>query len=115
MLFCELTVAALPSIERHEGPPVHVGEHAEGFYGKYVDRADAAGPFVEDGRYVVERPRDVRTAAEFAEERLGTVALGKAVERLVERGAYEVAVDGDVAALAEEFGGQLAAYFDPRP
>ncbi|WP_020221968.1 CCA tRNA nucleotidyltransferase, partial [Halarchaeum acidiphilum] len=115
VLFCELSVAELPGIERHRGPPVHVGEHAEGFYRKYADDADVYGPYIDGERYVVERERSVTSAAAFAEEELESVALGHAVERLVETGEYAVLADADVCVLAEEFGEELAAYFEPRP
>jgi len=113
VLFAELSVAELPSVERHEGPPVHVADHARGFYEKYAADGDAYGPFVEDGRYVVEREREVRTAREFADEHLHEVALGAHVASVVEAGDYEVLVGADVAVLAGEFGTDLAAYFDP--
>jgi len=114
VLFAELSVAELPAVERHEGPPVHVENHARGFYEKYAADEDAYGPFVDDGRYVVERERDVRTAREFAGEHLHEVALGAHVASLVESGDYDVLVGGNVAALAGAFGAELAAYFDPR-
>ena len=112
VLFAELEVAELPAVERHEGPPVHVSGHAEGFYEKYAD-TDAYGPFVDGDRYVVERERDVTTAREFAETRLHEVALGAHVESIIERGDYEVLVGDAIVALADEFGEELAAYFDP--
>ncbi|WP_435098617.1 CCA tRNA nucleotidyltransferase [Halarchaeum sp. P4] len=115
VLFCELSVAELPAVERHRGPPIHVGEHAAGFYEKYAEDPEVAGPYIEEGRYAVERERDVTTAREFAETKLASVALGKAVERLVESGDYEVYAGADVGVLAEEFGVELASYFDPRP
>jgi len=94
------------------GPPVYVSGHATGFYEKYAD-TDAYGPFVDGERYVVERERDVRTAREFAEDHLPDVALGAHVESIVERGDYEVLVGERVASLADEFGEELAGYFDP--
>jgi tRNA nucleotidyltransferase (CCA-adding enzyme) len=118
VLFAELSVAELPAVERHEGPPVHVADHARGFYETYDsdgdgDSDDAYGPFVDDGRYVVERERNIRTAREFAADHLGEVALGAHVASVVERGDYEVLVGADVASLAAEFGEALAAYFEP--
>ncbi|AHG02886.1 tRNA CCA-pyrophosphorylase [Halobacterium sp. DL1] len=112
VLFAELEVAELSAVERHEGPPVYVSGHATGFYEKYAD-TDAYGPFVDGERYVVERERDVRTAREFAEDHLPDVALGAHVESIVERGDYEVLVGERVASLADEFGEELAGYFDP--
>jgi tRNA nucleotidyltransferase (CCA-adding enzyme) len=113
ILFVELSVATLPAVERHEGPPLHAAEHARRFYETYAD-ADVYGPFVEGDRYVVERDREVRTAEAFAEERLTEVALGAGVERAVESG-YTVLVGEAVADLAGEFGADFARYFDPAP
>jgi tRNA nucleotidyltransferase (CCA-adding enzyme) len=68
---------------------------------------------VDDGRYVVERERDVRTAREFATQRLHEVALGAHVASVVDAGDYEVLVGDALTGLADEFGTELAAYFDP--
>jgi len=112
VLFVELAVSELPAVERHEGPPMYVESHARGFYEKYVD-GDAYGPFLDGDRYVVERDRDVRTASGFAATRLTDVALGAHVEAIVEAGDYDVLTGDEVAALADEFGVDLAAYFQP--
>ncbi|WP_256391916.1 CCA tRNA nucleotidyltransferase [Natronoarchaeum rubrum] len=115
VLLVELGVAERPTIERHEGPPVHVRDHATGFYEKYVDDPDAYGPFIHEGRYVVEREREFRTAAAFLEsDRLLDVRLGTHIESALEE-EYDVLVGDDVATLAEEFGVELARYFDPTP
>jgi tRNA nucleotidyltransferase (CCA-adding enzyme) len=114
VLFAELEVAERPAVERHEGPPVHVGEHARGFYDKYADGV-AAGPFVEGDRYVVERERAHANAPSFLRgDAVLDVALGAHVESALEEG-YDVLVGEGVAALAAEFGVELARYFDPKP
>lgn len=112
VLFAELSVSELPAVARHEGPPVHVEDHATGFFEKYAD-TDAYGPFVEGSRYVVERDRDVTTASEFAEQNLERVALGAHVESIVKAGEYEVLIGDDISSLVTEFGEQFARYFDP--
>ena len=115
VLFVECTVAERPRIRRHEGPPVGVRAHAEGFYEKYEDAPDVYGPFVEEGRYVVERRRQFRTPAAFCEaDALFDVSLGPHVASALESG-YEVYAGPEVAALAAEFGVELARYFDPVP
>jgi len=115
VLFVECAVAELPAVERHEGPPVHVGEHARSFYEKYAADEDVTGPYIEDGRYVVERERRFRTPEAFlASEAIFEVALGKTVEEAL-RAEYSVLSGRDVATLADEFGTQLAAYADPKP
>ena len=130
VLFVELAHRRLPRIERHRGPPVHVREHAEGFYGTYAgdrsddgscasdgdaDRATTYGPFIDGGRYVVERGRSFVDAAAFLRsEELFGVGLGARVETRLQDG-YEVLVGPAVADLCPEFGRPLAVYFDPRP
>lgn len=114
VVFVECAVARLPAVERHRGPPVHVRDHAESFYGKYAD-ADVYGPFVDGDRYVVERDREYPSAAELLEsDALFDVALGVDVAAELE-GGYEVLSDDEIGALAGEFGVELARYFDPRP
>jgi len=115
VLLVELSVAKRPAIERHEGPPVHVREHATGFYDAYADDPDVAGPYIEGDRYVVERTREFRTAEAFVDsDALLDVRLGPHVESALEDG-YTVLAGDDIATLADEFGGDLAAYFEPRP
>jgi tRNA nucleotidyltransferase (CCA-adding enzyme) len=114
-LLVELSVAERPAVERHEGPPVHVREHAAGFYETYADDPDVAGPFIDGDRYVVERPREFRTARAFLDsEVLLDVRLGPHVASALADG-YEVLVGEDITALADAFGVDLAAYFEPKP
>ncbi|KAB1186685.1 MULTISPECIES: CCA tRNA nucleotidyltransferase [Haloferax] len=116
VLFVELSVAERPAVERHDGPPVHVRQHAEGFYGAYADGEDHYGPFLDGDRYVVERDREFTSATAFlTSESLFDVALGKHVESTLREDGYEVLVADEVAALADTFGSELGRYFDPRP
>ncbi|WP_117365473.1 CCA tRNA nucleotidyltransferase [Natrarchaeobaculum sulfurireducens] len=115
VVFAELAVATRPAVERHQGPPVDVKTHAEGFYNAYADDDDTYGPFLEGSRYVAERERRFTSAREFLEsDRLFDVGLGAHVETALEDG-YEVFVGTEVTTLLEEFGGELRRYFDPRP
>ncbi|PSQ35663.1 CCA tRNA nucleotidyltransferase [Halobacteriales archaeon QS_9_70_65] len=115
VLLVECAVAERPAIERHRGPPVGVRDHAEGFADAYADDPDATGPFIDDdGRYVVERPREVRTPAALLEAELFDVSLGPHVESALEDG-YDLLAGEAVAELADEFGSELARYLSPRP
>ncbi|ELY47690.1 CCA tRNA nucleotidyltransferase [Natronorubrum sulfidifaciens] len=111
----ELAVSERPAIERHDGPPVHVRNHADGFYEAYADEPEAYGPFIEDGRYVTERPREFTTARAFLEsDRLFDVGLGAHVETALED-EYTVLLGEEITTLLEEFAEPLSLYFDPRP
>jgi len=119
VLLFELAVAERPAVERHEGPPVHVREHATGFYEKYAGDGDSFevpyGPFISDGRYVVERAREHASAhALLGSDALFGMALGTHVESALEAG-YDLLIDEEIAPLADTFGVELAAYFDPKP
>jgi len=114
VLLFELAVANRPRVECHRGPPVHVRDHAEGFYEKYAD-SDVYGPFIDGDRYVVEREREFASASELlASDALFDTALGAHVESALEDG-YDVLVGKEVAELAENFGAELGAYFSPEP
>lgn len=85
----ELFEAELPEVEKHLGPPVWVGEHADSFLEKYGEAETFAGPWIdEDGRLVVERRREFTGAAELlddlVERRKG---FGKTLAR---RGGFRV-------------------------
>jgi tRNA nucleotidyltransferase (CCA-adding enzyme) len=115
VLLFELSVAERPAVERHEGPPVAVRDHATGFFEAYAADPDVYGPFVEGDRYVVERPREFTSAVAFLEsDAVFDAALGSDLADALDAG-YEVLVGTDVAELAGEFGVDLAAYLDPRP
>ncbi|MBP1988276.1 CCA tRNA nucleotidyltransferase [Halolamina salifodinae] len=113
VLLVETSVDELPAVARHEGPPVHVGEHAKSFYDAYADDESTYGPFVAAERYVVERERDHRTPEAFLRsDSLFDVALGTHVETALEAD-YEVLVGEETATLAEAFGTELREYFEP--
>jgi tRNA nucleotidyltransferase (CCA-adding enzyme) len=115
VLLLEFAVAERPAVERHEGPPVHVREHANGFFEKYDDDPEVAGPFIDGDRYVVERPRAFTTATGFlSSDAVFDVGLGPRIESAL-KDDYEVLVGTELAALAGGFGVDLAAYFDPKP
>ena len=112
VLLFELAVPERPRVERHEGPPVHVGDHAQSFVESY-DGDDTYGPFLVGNRYVVERERQFTTARAFLEsDALLDVALGAAIERSL-AGEYDLLVGAELGQLAESFGTQLTRYLDP--
>jgi tRNA nucleotidyltransferase (CCA-adding enzyme) len=114
-LYAELAVASRPRIQRHEGPPVGVREHATSFVEKYADDERVAGPFIDGDRFVVERPREFTSARGLlASAAIFDVRLGPDVASSLEAG-YDVLVGDEVTALADEFGRDLAAFYDPKP
>lgn len=81
-LLFELFNETVPPVVRHIGPPVWNGGNAEKFVQKYLDDSPLSGPFIEDGRYVVEIRRPYTKAAELlSSEALLHAALGKHVRK----------------------------------
>ncbi len=115
VIFLELSVSRRPAVTRHQGPPVHVRKHAEGFFDAYDDDPTAYGPFIDGDRYVVERPREFTSALAFLESNaLFDASLGAHVETALEAD-YTVRAGPDVVALADEFGEELRQFFEPVP
>jgi tRNA nucleotidyltransferase (CCA-adding enzyme) len=115
-LYAELETATRPAVERHEGPPVAVRQHAERFYETYADDVDPEtyGPFIDGDRYVVERQREFTTVRGYLEsDAAGDVALGAQVESaFTDR---DVLVGESVATLADRFGSTLRSFYEPHP
>ncbi|MFB6162975.1 MAG: CCA tRNA nucleotidyltransferase [Halococcoides sp.] len=113
-LVFELAVAERPAVERHIGPPVAVREHAERFVAAYSER-DVCGPFLDGDRYVVERERAFRTAADLLDsDAILEVGLGSDVAEALADRTVLVGPDA-VGKIADRFGRELAAYLDPSP
>jgi tRNA nucleotidyltransferase (CCA-adding enzyme) len=115
MFLFELSVDTLPAVERHEGPPVHVAEHAAGFCEKYADDPDVYGPFIEGDRYVVERERALvsATAVLDSADLLDLKHGVQVADSLSEE--YTIYEDEQLASLLPAFERAIGRYFDPRP
>ncbi|ERH06560.1 MAG: hypothetical protein J07HN4v3_02181 [Halonotius sp. J07HN4] len=92
-----------------------VRDHAGGFFERYADDTAVYGPFLDGDRYVVERPREVTTARQYLDsDAIFEVALGAQIETALAEN-YELLWDEAVATLADDFGTELAEYFEPTP
>lgn len=99
MLVFELFVEDLPAIRRHIGPPVWNGTNAEKFISKYEDlrRLELfAGPYIEDGKYIVEIHRPFSRAEDLLRShQVLDVGLGKHVKRIMEEDYWDVYRDDE--------------------
>ncbi len=69
----ELERQHLSGVRNHLGPPLEFGKECESFLDKYLDSADVvAGPFIQDGRWMVELRRRFTDAAEFLRAKVGS-------------------------------------------
>jgi tRNA nucleotidyltransferase (CCA-adding enzyme) len=108
VLIFELLVDELPAMRRHIGPPAWSRPNAEKFLAKYLHEEVFAGPFIDEGRYVVELQRAHTRAADLLQSRaLFDIALGKHVRGAMRSGMVlrfgEKCWDDDFAAFISDF------------
>jgi tRNA nucleotidyltransferase (CCA-adding enzyme) len=86
----ELEQRVLPSVKKHLGPPLEREEECENFLAKYVHNNNVvSGPYIEDGRWVVELQRRFTDAVEFLREKLKEGGRNVGVAELVSQALKE--------------------------
>ncbi|MCP1714963.1 tRNA nucleotidyltransferase (CCA-adding enzyme) [Methanocalculus alkaliphilus] len=109
-LLFELFNEAVAPVVRHIGPPVWNGENAGKFVRKYLDESPLSGPFIEEGRYVVEIRRPYTKAVDLlSSEALLHAALGKHVRKSM-MGGWDIRSGSDC--WDEDLSGFFAAFFE---
>lgn len=83
MLF-ELEVGVLPTITRRQGPPVWEAEHVTRFLSSHP--RSSSGPYIKDGRAIVEVQRKYTTVLELLKKEVGTLSLGKHLSIQIRKG-----------------------------
>ena len=67
----ELEAQVLPNIKKHTGPPLEREYESESFLAKYASNKQViSGPYIENGRWIVELPRKTTDAAKLLKEKL---------------------------------------------
>ncbi len=111
MLF-ELSVATLPRVERRAGPPVWEAEHAKKFVSSHPE--PLSGPYVEDGRVVMETARKFVEAIELLSARVPGLSLGRHLGPELRRG-YKIYWGEEILKVEDpEFRAFMARYFSAR-
>ncbi|RQD84154.1 MAG: CCA tRNA nucleotidyltransferase [Methanocalculus sp. MSAO_Arc2] len=110
VLLFELFNETAPPVVRHTGPPVTNGSNALKFIQKYLEKNPLSGPFIEDGRYIVEIQRSYTKAYDLlsSDDLLGA-ALGKHIRQTMSQGW---AVRSGSDCWREEISIFLAAFFE---
>ncbi|MGE5187943.1 MAG: CCA tRNA nucleotidyltransferase [Betaproteobacteria bacterium] len=92
----ELEQQVLPKIKKHLGPPLEREAESEKFLEKYAsDKQVLAGPYVEDGRWIVEVPRKIQDAATLLSEKLANAGVAELVAKAAQQD-FKVLVNGEV-------------------
>jgi len=111
MLF-ELSVSSLPRVERRIGPPVWEAEHAKKFVASHPE--PLSGPYIEDGRVVVETARKFEKAEELLRAQVASISLGRHLGPELRRG-YKIYGGEEILKVRDpEFRAFVARYFSAR-
>jgi tRNA nucleotidyltransferase (CCA-adding enzyme) len=111
MILLELLVGNLPTIRRHLGPPLWNPLNADKFREKHL-AGHLSGPFIDNGRYEMEVPREYQTAKSLlASDALLSARLGKHVRQSMEQGWT---LHEGPECWQEEFAPFIAEFFDRR-
>ena len=110
MFLFELLTGELPAVRRHAGPPLWNRVNADRFRTKHLAE-QPAGPFITEGRYEMELPREFTTAKALlsSPEILSAASLGKHVRQSLECGW--TLFEGEEC-WQEDFAPFIAAFFD---
>ncbi len=94
ILVFEVEQRILSSVKRHFGPPLEFSKECESFISKYSANDDVvAGPFIDEGRWVVEVRRKFTDAAEYLEAKVLSGGRNVGVAELI---AKELPKSGQV-------------------
>jgi tRNA nucleotidyltransferase (CCA-adding enzyme) len=97
----ELEQRAISGVKKHVGPPLEREKECEDFLKKYLDNGCVvSGPYVDDGRWVVEVKRKQRDAAELLREKLKDGGVNAGVASLIStsfKDGFNVTVNAEVA------------------
>jgi len=108
MFIFELEDCCLPNVKKHFGPPLEKERECEDFVRKYVDNPDVvSGPYLEDGRWVVELRRKFTDACDLLAKRLGdggrNAGVAEQISQVLKAG-FRVFVDEEIVEVYAENG-----------
>jgi tRNA nucleotidyltransferase (CCA-adding enzyme) len=104
----ELEGQVLPKIKKHLGPPLEREAEGESFLAKYAGNPQVvAGPYIEDGRWIIDLPRRTTDAVALLKEKLQGGGKTAGVAELIAqsiRKNLKILVNGEIAELYFENG-----------
>jgi tRNA nucleotidyltransferase (CCA-adding enzyme) len=102
----ELEQQVLPNIKKHLGPPLERETECEKYLAKYGDSGMViSGPYIEDGRWIVELPRKITDAQVLLKEKLADGGKNAGVADLIAKAIQKnlkVVVNDEVLEVYEQ-------------
>ncbi len=120
-IMMEVDSAVLSPVQFHAGPPVSRAEESDAFLARHLGaRTTVTGPWLSQGRWVVEKRREVSTIEELLRRSLRDPKFGlttpKQMEKSFRRGARVLVNEEAMSLLSEPgFGDALWEFLDGRP
>ena len=118
----ELEQRTIPCAKKHLGPPLERQEECENFLSKYVNNGGVlSGPFIEDGRWVVEVPRKHTDAVELLQAKLKEGGRNTGVADLISKAlkdGFKLLANGEVSEVYsgnKAFAEFLTEFLDGKP
>jgi tRNA nucleotidyltransferase (CCA-adding enzyme) len=104
----ELEQQVLPNIKKHLGPPLEREAECKKYLSKYSNnRSVISGPYIEDGRWMVELPRKTADAIVLLKEKLvdggKNVGVADLIAKTIQKN-LQVLVNSEIFELYEENG-----------
>jgi len=122
MFVFELEARNLSSVKKHLGPPLDKENECEKFLKKHLHNAGTvSGPYIEDGRWVVEVHRRCTDAVDLLKDKLGDGGRNAGVAEQISfklRKEFKVFVNGEIVEVYgknREFAKMLTEFLSGRP
>jgi tRNA nucleotidyltransferase (CCA-adding enzyme) len=104
----ELEQQFLPNVKKHFGPPLEREAECENFLAKYANNKTViSGPYIEDGRWIVEVPRKTTDVVVLLKEKLADGGKNAGVADLIAESIskkVKIAVNGEINEVYAENG-----------
>jgi tRNA nucleotidyltransferase (CCA-adding enzyme) len=118
----ELEQRVLPSVKKHLGPPIEREKECESFLAKYIhNNSVVSGPYIEQGRWVVELQRRFTDAVELLREKLKEGGRNIGVAELISQAfkeKFRILVNSKVSEVYEinrDFAEFLTHFLEGKP
>jgi len=122
MFMFELEHCCLPPVKKHLGPPLEKEQECERFLKKHLNNfGTVSGPYIEDGRWVVEVRRKYKDACDLLRERLKDggrrAGVAEQISQVLRKG-FQIFLNEEVIKIYEknsEFAKFLTEFLSGKP